>query len=163
GLLVEGSLANSSPPAIAPDGAGGVIVGYVLGDSPGANTGLPIVMRYTATGALAPNWPAEGVRGAGPSGPMHYGPVAADGWGGAYIGWVDYRSAPSYTPPVPDYYANIYCQHVTSDGAIAPGWPAEGFPVCTQPDVQWTLQMSEDAQGGVILAWDDYRNRSTNA
>src|SRR5262249_53001363 len=144
GLPVEATSANSTPPAIAVDGSGGVLVAWSSGFEADRSY-LPYVERYDASGAVAPGWRSGGVPACQTPGLGPLGGVIADYNGGAYVGWVDYRTAPPDADP-PYSYADIYCQHVTADGAIVPGWPAEGLPVCTQPDIQWTLRMSEDGQ-----------------
>src|SRR5262249_62306982 len=48
--------------------------------------------------------------------------VATDGAGGAFIAWQDGRVAGN---------KDIYVQHVTSAGAIAPRWPAPGRAAAT--------------------------------
>ena len=42
----------------------------------------------------------------------------------------------------------------------APGWPANGLPVCTDPTPQATNDWSfvPDGLGGGVVAWHDYRN-----
>ena len=70
-----------------------------------------------------------------------------DGTGGALVVWVDTRSGES----------DIYAQHLVSSGNVAPGWPADGVPVCLARGFQDRLAMVSDGSGGLIIAWQDYR------
>lgn len=67
-----------------------------------------------------------------------------DGAGGVFIVWSE--------------VSDIRAQHVTAQGLIAPGWPANGVPVCTDPFAQYPSSIAPDGAGGFLVAWDDYRN-----
>src|SRR5688572_23712608 len=61
------------------------------------------------------------------------GPIpAADGSGGAFILWTDYRDSGTLL-------ADVYLQRVTADGEVAPGWPRDGLPVCALEGYQFGL------------------------
>ncbi len=68
--------------------------------------------------------------------------------GGSYVALDDYRDGGS----------DIYLFKLTSSGALAPGWPANGLPVCTAPGYQITQELIPDGSGGVIVGWADYRD-----
>lgn len=70
-----------------------------------------------------------------------------DGLGGAYVGWVDDRSGSG----------DIFLQHFTSSGELAAGWPGGGLAVCRAPRSQYGLDVALDGNGGVLLAWMDFR------
>ena len=55
--------------------------------------------------------------------------IAPDGTGGGYIYWEDYRDYAIHL-------VDLYAQHLTSTGVPAPGWPADGLAVCTDPAYQ---------------------------
>ena len=76
----------------------------------------------------------------------------ADGSGGEFIGWVDARLE----------LTDIYLQHFGAVGNPAAGWPAEGLPVCTAPNSQSHLAMCADGLGGVVLAWQDFRDGASD-
>jgi len=88
------------------------------------------------------------------------GPVlASDGAGGVYCSWDDFRSAPPGADPDNDPgYWDIYAQHILQNGASAPGWPADGLPICVAPGLQQFSLIVADGFGGAIIEWDDYRN-----
>lgn len=68
--------------------------------------------------------------------------------GGAFVAWVDSRRGD------PD----IYLQRLASGGTPAEGWPAGGLLVCGEGGSQYQLDMAMDGSGGVLLAWQDYRD-----
>lgn len=130
-------------PDLAPDGTGGVfIVWGDLRDGPIAQ----YVQRVTASGEIAPGWPVNGVRVM--LGCALRGGIVPDGAGGAYLG--------CGTQAFQD--DDYFLQRFTADGSLAPGWPAEGVPVCLAPDERAGLRMVLDGQGGVLLAWSDQRD-----
>ena len=70
-----------------------------------------------------------------------------DGGGGALVVWVDTRSGES----------DIYAQRLTASGGVSAGWPADGVPVCLARGFQDHVAVAPDAEGGVIVVWQDYR------
>jgi hypothetical protein len=71
----------------------------------------------------------------------------SDGVGGAFVVWTDYRAG----------NADIYAQHVRSDGSLA--WAANGVVVCDEASAsQLDAFAVLDGQGGIIVAWEDSRN-----
>ncbi|NOT34367.1 MAG: T9SS type A sorting domain-containing protein [Candidatus Eisenbacteria bacterium] len=79
-----------------------------------------------------------------PGGPL----LAADGQGGVFICWEDSRNNTD---------SNVYAQHLTSEGSIAPGWPADGISVVAEIRSQTPLAIEPDGLGGVYIAWYDDR------
>jgi hypothetical protein len=73
--------------------------------------------------------------------------IVPDGAGGAIIAWIDRRNGND----------DIYAQHITTVGAVAPGWPANGLAVCTASGDQDDVRAIPDGAGGALLAWDDGR------
>ena len=69
-----------------------------------------------------------------------------DGHKGVFITWKDYRNG------APD----IYAQHLDSNGVAQ--WTANGVPVCTNSADQSTPAIVSDMNGGVIIAWSDWRS-----
>src|SRR5262249_45470707 len=69
--------------------------------------------------------------------------VAADGQGGAFVAWQDYRLG----------RISIFAQHVLADGTVAPGWPAGGMalPDGAVPDPV----ILADGLGGAFVAAAD--------
>ena len=69
--------------------------------------------------------------------------VLADGEGGYFVAWHDYRAD--------DY--DIYAQYVDATGSAQ--W---ALGVCTETGAQGNPRLALDGAGGVIVAWDDFRN-----
>ncbi len=82
--------------------------------------------------------------------------IAPDGAGGVFAVWEDARSVPTTG------YDNIYAQHVTSNGDVAPGWPIGGLPVCTNRAGQIGPVVVSDGAGGFFASWLDSRNNATS-
>jgi len=70
----------------------------------------------------------------------------ADGVGGAFIVWEDYRSG----------NADIYAQHLDASGN--PLWGANGTLVVSQAFGQASPVLAKDGSGGIIVAWQDSRS-----
>jgi len=70
------------------------------------------------------------------------------GTGGLFVAWTDSRTG---TP-------DIYAQYISSGGGIS--GPANGVEVCTQTDWQ-AAPTIVGGDGGLIVAWNDYRNTAT--
>ena len=74
-------------------------------------------------------------------------PVAiADGNGGVFIGWVDYRF---------DAEGDIFIQHLDSDGNIL--LDENGIALAQVDGKQITINMCTDSLGGVFVTWQDKR------
>jgi hypothetical protein len=159
GLLVCTAALGQGFSKVVADGVGGAFVVWDDGRNP--ESWDVYASRLDPGGTLAAGWPADGL--ALCTAPRHQGATAtvADGQGGLIVAWQDARTAP---PDMPDFrYVDVYAQRVTSEGAIAPGWPVDGAPVCTAPADQQALVMVADGAGGAIVAWSDYRNYSESA
>jgi len=72
--------------------------------------------------------------------------ACSDGAGGAILIWRDYRNI----------NFDIYAQRVDPSGNDL--WAAGGIAVCTNSASQPTHVITPDGEGGVIIAWADYRN-----
>jgi hypothetical protein len=99
----------------------------------------------TATHAAWPNNPYEQVPVSVVQGMQIFPEVAPDGAGGMFIVWGDLRN------PDPDSYMS----RVTSEGAIAPGWPANGFGVASTSRPEYPVEVLSDGAGGAYVAWSD--------
>jgi hypothetical protein len=141
------------PVAIA-DGAGGVIVAWQDGRDPASfptNTDV-FALRLQSDGTRAPGWAANGNDLSVQSPDRQDAPaICSDGAGGALVAWKDGRPG-----------ADIYAQHVLADGTRAPGWAADGLPVCTATGQQVAPTLVSDGAGGGVCAWEDDRNDIAN-
>ena len=127
-------------PAVAPDGAGGVIV--VWSDSKGADYDI-VAQRLNANGR--PLWAAGGVALCTSLGDQSRPAIVSDGQGGAIVCWQDARSGAF----------DVYAQRVDAQGHTL--WDADGVPLCTAARDQFTPAIATDGSGGAIVAWQDAR------
>ncbi len=75
--------------------------------------------------------------------------IVTDGRGGAYIVWKDFRTD--------GLTADIYAQRL--DAAGNPKWALNGVPVVQLPGIdENAFTLTEDGEGGAIVAWEDMRN-----
>ena len=128
------------------DGRSDAAVAAYIGNEINVLQGIcrPLVPPPMATGA----WALNGTPISRASG-LQYAPAAvSDGQGGAFFSWSDARGAD----------ADVYAIRVGADGTPAPGWRAEGVPVCAAAADQGGSQIVSDDADGVFVAWDDQRN-----
>lgn len=78
--------------------------------------------------------------------------LAADGLGGAIVAW-SYRRADST-------HYDLYAQRLNPSGAQL--WPSDGLIVSNAPSTQGSPALAPTGDGGVVIAWDDYRDGSTS-
>jgi len=107
------------------------------------------VQRFTGSGDIAPGWPSDGL-------PLCTLPtiqqdvsLAADGSGGCFVAWVDYRA---YDPN----YSDVFVVRVQGDGTLASGWTPQGTLASTAVGFQLTPKVVGDGSGGVYLLYNDY-------
>jgi hypothetical protein len=144
GVRVAATTSDQLTPAIAGDGAGGAFVAWQ--DLRGADADL-YLQHVDGTGAVVAGWPAAGLGVAIVTGLQSAPVLAGDGAGGVFVAWQDHRAGNN----------DIYLQHVTGAGTLAPGWPANGMAACGAPGDQRRPTMVADDEGGVLLAWQDHR------
>ena len=81
----------------------------------------------------------------------------SDGAGGFLVAWRDYRTGGP----------EIYSHHIRSDGTHDLNWGLTGRVVWSIPNVYdgflSTHAVDADGSGGIFVAWNDFRNGSTNA
>jgi len=68
--------------------------------------------------------------------------------GGAIIAWVDFSLSPKY--------GDIFAQKLDADGNIL--WTDGGVEVCTAFNIQISLNIIQDLDGGAYVIWQDNRN-----
>jgi hypothetical protein len=129
---------------ISPDGDGGAIVVW---EDFRSESGDIYAQRVSGGGQAL--WAADGIGLCVQEAPQVESTVVADGFGGAIVGWVDWRS--SVLGPGSD----IYAQRVS--GAGVPLWFADGAAVATAGFSQVALALAPDGLGGAVFAWEDGR------
>ncbi len=106
------------------------------------------MQRIAPSGAVWPGWPVDGLLVCDAPGTRYVPQLCADGADGAIVVWTDYRAGN------PD----IYAQRISSAGAVSPGWPADGLPVCADSANQADPAIWPDGAGGAVVSWTDWRN-----
>ena len=144
GALVCGAPHDQQHPTLAADGSGGAIVAWI--DQNDFATDV-YAARILATGSPAPGWPEGGSRIAAATGDTAGPVVTTDGAGGAFVAWQAKRAATR----------DIYAQHVTGAGTLAPGWPGDGLVVSGAPGDQVDPLVTSDGAGGAFVLWSDTR------
>lgn len=129
-------------PAIAADGAGGVIIAWYDWRS-GSQTDV-YAQRLTPYGY--PAWAANGLVICNAIGHQTSPAIVPDGSGGAIIAWFDQRGS-GYAP---------YAQRVSMGGSCV--WPANGLVLGGQTPYGGAPLMVSDGAGGAIVAWEDGRS-----
>ena len=135
-------------PVLAPDGGGGVYVAWQ--DFRSGTEDHIFAQHLSAHGAIVTGWPANGTPVCQAQHSQYYPVVSADGGTGMFIAWQDYRSGTTN---------HIYAQHLASANT---GWTADGIPISTAINGQFSPQIAGDGQGGAFVTWYDARNGSTN-
>lgn len=145
---------------IVPDGAGGF---FEVFDEWLTPLSVPFtvdeidlyVIRVGRDGQPAPGWEAGAKPITTAPGGQGYGAACADGAGGLFVAWADSRDGQGLV--FPDYlpYLDIRMLRLTADGAIHPGWPAEGLVISDAPGEQFLPFLLPDGAGGVFVSWQD--------
>ena len=127
--------------SIVSDGAGGALI--VWEDSRKGTESDIYAQHVTASGAVAPGWPASGLGICTASGSQYMPAAVSDGTGGAIIAWVDPRGGNT----------DIYAMRVNGDGTFPAGWPANGRQLLADPHNEDTPVIVSDGAGGADVAW----------
>ncbi|MEO5619037.1 MAG: T9SS type A sorting domain-containing protein [Candidatus Eisenbacteria bacterium] len=149
GLPIATDAVSEQLIAAEPDGLGGVIVVWSAFYSTSPTGRDHFLQRVGPDGTLAAGWPVGGLRLPVP-GSQYFAELADDGSGGVYIVWEDDR----------EYLVNgedVYALHLLADGAVAPGWPADGLPIAVGTFWSGLLSAVPDGSGGAFFVWHDDR------
>jgi hypothetical protein len=135
---------------ITSDGNGGVIVAWEQFSS---TLNEVRMQRIDAAGALL--WGPAGVR-IDIDAPAYLGNVLTDGSGGAFVSmWANFGIYPDFTN-------TVVLQHLTANGAVAPGWPQNGLqPTTAQYASPGPESLIPDGSGGVFTVWADNTGSAT--
>lgn len=125
---------DQGAPSMASDGAGGAFYAWN-----GTLSNDIFVQHVSAAGV--PLWTTNGVPVCQAPGGQAATVIMADGAGGAFVAWNDYRSGTG----------DIYAQRVNAAGV--PLWTSDGVAVCNSPGDQLTPQIASDGSGGALIAW----------
>ena len=128
-------------PALTTDGENGAIVAW--SDARNANRDI-FAQRIDATGDAL--WGVDGIPICDLPSSQSWPLMVSDANGGAILVWGDTRHGNQ----------DSYAQRIDASGNKL--WDSEGIPVCTHPTLQDDLNAIADGKGGVIIAWEDWRN-----
>lgn len=112
------------------------------------------LVASSASSSLAlaawPHNPSTNVPVAVGTGLRQHQVAVADGAGGLYVSWEDFRTG----------VGRVYAQHLLSDGTVAAGWAASGNPVKTTSSTrtQTVPAICSDAAGGAVIVWSEAVN-----
>ena len=142
GVVVASSTSTIIGVTVRADGAGGVLVAWDDFVSGGTRWA---VARYTASGLVAPGWPAAGVVLCASAGERTGLRMAPDDQGGAWFAWQDRRNG--------DW--DVVVSRVLGSGALLAGMPANGLVIASATGDQTSPDLSRDGGSGVYLVWSD--------
>lgn len=153
GVPVCVAVNNQINPTIVADGAGGAFIAWQ--DYRKGSEYDIYVQHLDASGVVIPGgrWITDGLGICTATNSQFYPTLAADGTGGAFVAWQDFRSGTDN---------HIFAQRVTGGGEVPTGWPANGTPVCQARFSQYYPVVTGDGLGGAFIAWQDYRTGTTN-
>lgn len=137
-------------PKIISDANGGAIIIWQDGRNAATNGTDIYAQKVNASGTVS--WITDGIVICNASGNQLSMQAIADNGGGAIITWNDERNG----------NLDIYAQRIASDGSEIWSIP-NGILICGDDSSQYSPQLTTDANGGAIIAWNDTRAGSTNA
>ena len=146
GIPVHRADGDQYDPVVVADGTGGVIV--VWWDI-STNDWDIFAQRVNAAGetvwgdGAVPVCTASGNQG----GPF----VTADGAGGVFVVWSDYRNDLNILTS-----ADLYAQRIDANGVAL--WEKDGISICNNPANQQQPEGISDGAGGLIVTWWDERD-----
>lgn len=136
-LGVEGAGPGDMMPAIALDGAGGLLLAWT---HVGRSTQAVHVARLTATGTIMSSWPWNGVLVRPTYESQWSSTICDDGAQGAFVAWYD-------------ELGEIIGCHTFSDGTIDGRWPSGGLVVSDPTRTATAPGIASDGHGGCLIAW----------
>ena len=148
--LYDVSYHSGSDPIAAGDGQGGAAVVW-FHDGPNSSTSINS-LRASGIQGSSVRWTKDICTGSIPNNLSDY-QITNDGSTGFIIVWRDQRNSSTSG-------YDIYAQCVSSSGSFQ--WGTNGKPVCTAPDMQYSIQVVSDGSGGAFVVWNDRRSDSNN-
>lgn len=146
GLAVCDAPGTRGAPAIASDGAGGVIISWQ--DSRPGSAGFDIfALRVTNTGVRAPGWPLNGRALCAASGDQGAPTITTDLAHGAVVAWSDSRVVAT---------SHVFAQHALASGVVDPNWPVDGRRISAISAIEGLPFAVSDGAGGAIVNWESF-------
>ena len=147
GLRICSAAGRQTRVRAVPNGSGGVIAAWI-DERTGSDTDI-YAQNIDVNGNAM--WQVNGIAVCVETGNQSSHCIKADGAGGAYVAWQDYRNG--YTN------IDIYIQHLNSSGLIQLG--AQGMAVVTAANNQQKPDIAVE-DGSVFISWQDYRSGTNN-
>lgn len=126
-------------PSIAPDGAGGAIVGWDQRDDIIEHDWNIYIQRVAADGTVL--WNENGIPVCTAPLEQYYVRVGADSSGGAFVTWQDGRDGDNH----------VYVQHVDAGGNML--WDPDGRAITTPSENTRQAVALPDGEGGAFVSW----------
>jgi hypothetical protein len=142
GITLSTYPADKSGLRLTSDAAGGALV--VWEDARSGAGSTVFGQRVDGAGHRAAGWPNDGRSFSSSAGFQVATSVVADGTGGVFAIWQDFRERQSH----------IYGQYLTAAGLPAAGWPAEGLRLASDASGQIAPLAASDGRGGAIVLWE---------
>lgn len=144
--LASGAVFEVRQVRMISDGAGGAISTWA-----DLRTGASVVYAQHVDASGVVLWATNGERVCNSSGQQFTPDIATDGAGGAIICWGDNRGQ----------FITVYAQRLDGAGNLL--WGSAGTPVGIGSGNQDLPAIVEDAAGGAIVVWQDFRDDSTGS
>ncbi len=138
GLMISEGLGPQGGAQLVSDGAGGVLMVWVRY---GFGANKIYAQHVFANGTIDPQWPANGA--AVTSSNTLGLAVISDGSGGILATWSQYSLGTF----------SVYLQHMLSDGALDPFWPAQGIIAASGSSYSPEATLVSDGAHGCFLTW----------
>ncbi|HTZ52985.1 MAG TPA: IPT/TIG domain-containing protein [Spirochaetia bacterium] len=136
---------NEQLDQVVTDGSGGAILGWQ--DNRFGTTSV-LAQRVSHSGAML--WGVNGLLVKNSSGSPREGQLVSDGTGGAEFVWWEGAG----------YGAVVLAQRINASGGFE--WSSNGVAVSTGAGDRSGCQLASLGQGGIVIAWVDSRNGSSN-
>jgi hypothetical protein len=149
GVLVCGATSTQDQVELIPDGSGGAILTWI--DERTYATTMTDIYTQRLSSAGAPQWTPNGVAICNSANNQTVPQITADGKGGAWIIWMDYRNGS---------HLDIYFNQISASGTAT--WSNTGIGICTEIGNQWAPQIVGDGYGGFYATWYDFRGGGTS-
>jgi hypothetical protein len=148
GLGVCVATGDQFRPRVIGDGLGGA---YLAWEDNRTGRSHIYSQHLAADGSIAAGWPVDGlpVGNPGAVGAAYEPELVSDGAGGVIIAWT--------TSPQGAVFHTIALR-LLANGAVAPGWAANGVPLCNLLQTQDLPAVVSDRAGGAIVVWHDFRD-----
>jgi hypothetical protein len=138
---------NQTNHKVVSDGAGGAIIVWADNRKGTTNTDI-YAQRIDSSGNAV--WTTDGMAVCDTISYQKTPAMASDMAGGAIVAWSDFRTG--------NY--NIYAQRILKAGTTS--WTKNGVAICDTTGEQSAPVMASNEYSGAYIAWQDYRNGSSN-